>query len=116
MRELLHYYETFIAFFSISYILFYMMLAFLSYFAIKKHINAKYFTHDDILAKSNHVVGVSVVAPAFNEGQNVVFNVKSLLSLTYPKFEVVIVNDGSTDDTLEKLIQEFEMVKVDFFY
>ncbi|WP_026705507.1 glycosyltransferase family 2 protein [Flavobacterium soli] len=116
MREVLHYYEVFIAFFSISYIFFYMILAFLSYFAIKKHINAKYFTHDDILVKSNHVVGVSVVAPAYNEGQNVVFNVKSLLSLTYPKFEVVIVNDGSTDDTLEKLIKEFEMVKVDFFY
>ncbi|WP_238567360.1 glycosyltransferase family 2 protein [Flavobacterium sp. 83] len=93
-----------------------MFLAFLSYRAIKKHINTKYFIHDDILAKSNHVIGVSVVAPAFNEGANVVYNVKSLLSLTYPKFEVVIVNDGSTDDTLEKLINEFELVKVDFYY
>jgi len=116
LKNILHYYEMFIAFFSISYIIFYMILAFLSYYAIKKHINARYFMHDEILAKSNYVVGVSVVAPAFNEGANVVFNVKSLLSLTYPKFEVVIVNDGSTDDTLEKLIREFEMVKVDFFY
>jgi cellulose synthase/poly-beta-1,6-N-acetylglucosamine synthase-like glycosyltransferase len=93
-----------------------MILAGLSYYAIKKHINGKYFIHDDILVKSNHLLGVSVVAPAFNEGANVVFNVKSLLSLNYPKFEVVIVNDGSTDDTLEKLIREFELVKVDFFY
>lgn len=116
MKELLYSYESFIAFFSVSYILFYMVLAGLSYYAIKKHINAKYSVHDDILAKSNHVLGVSVVAPAFNEGANVVYNVQSLLSLTYPKFEVVIVNDGSTDDTLEKLIKEFELVKVDFFY
>lgn len=116
MKSILQTYELFVAAFSISYILFYMILALLSYYAIKKHINAKYVTHDDILAKSNHVIGVSVVAPAFNEGENVVYNVKSLLSLTYPKFEVVIVNDGSTDDTLEKLIQEFELVKVDFFY
>ncbi len=115
-KYILNYYETFVAFFSVSYIIFYMFLAFLSYRAIKKHINTKYFIHDDILAKSNHVIGVSVVAPAFNEGANVVYNVKSLLSLTYPKFEVVIVNDGSTDDTLEKLINEFELVKVDFYY
>lgn len=109
-------FELFIAIFSSSYILFYILLAFMSYFAIKKHINRKYYIHDDVLLKSNHVIGVSVVAPAFNEGENVVFNVRSLLSLNYPKFEVVIVNDGSTDDTLEKLIKEFELVKVDFFY
>lgn len=115
-KNILSYYEMFVACFSLSYIFFYIFLAILSYTAIKKHINNKYFIHDDILAKSNHVIGVSVVAPAFNEGANVVYNVKSLLSLTYPKFEVVIVNDGSTDDTLEKLINEFELVKVDFYY
>jgi glycosyltransferase involved in cell wall biosynthesis len=36
------------------------------------------------------------------------------LSQEYPKFEVV-VNDGSTDTTLEILIEEFSLVKVDFF-
>ena len=34
----------------------------------------------------------------------------------YPKFEVVIINDGSTDKTLEILIDEFSLIKVDFFY
>ncbi|HEU4496469.1 MAG TPA: glycosyltransferase [Flavobacterium sp.] len=116
IRSLLQVYEMFVAIFSASYILFYILLACLSYYAIKRHINNKYFTKDDVLAKSNHVMGVSIIAPAFNEGATVVNNVKSLLSLTYPKFEVVIVNDGSTDDTLEKLIKEFELVKVDFYY
>ena len=115
-KNFLEYYEIFVAVFSTTYILFYMVLAVLSYYAIKKHLNAKYFIHDDVLLKSNYIPGVSVVAPAFNEGANVVFNVKSLLSLNYPKYEVVLVNDGSSDDTLEKLITEFELVKIDFYY
>ncbi len=50
---------------------------------------------------------VSVLAPAFNEEANVVENVRSLLMLDYPLFEVVVVNDGSRDRTLEVLIREF---------
>ena len=110
------FYETFVAIFSSSYILFYLFLAVLSYLAIKKHLNAKYFIHDDLLVKSNNMIGVSVIAPAYNEGATIVSNVKSLLSLTYPNFEVIIVNDGSVDDTLEKLIREFQLVQVDFYY
>lgn len=69
-----------------------------------------------MIIKSNNALGVSIIAPAFNEGFTIISNVKSLLSQEYPRFEVIIVNDGSTDDTLEKLISEFSLVKVDFFY
>lgn len=109
-------YETSIGFYSNSYILFYLFLAILSWIAIKKYYNTKYFLLKEILVKSNHSLGVSIVAPAFNEATTIVYNVKSLLFQEYPKFEVVIVNDGSTDATLELLIKEFSMVKVDFFY
>jgi cellulose synthase/poly-beta-1,6-N-acetylglucosamine synthase-like glycosyltransferase len=52
---------------------------------------------------------VSVLAPAFNEAANVVGNVRSLLMLDYPLFEVILVNDGSKDDTLDRLITAFEL-------
>lgn len=68
------------------------------------------------MIQSNHTLGVSIVAPAYNEGTTIVYNVKSLLLQDYPKFEVIIINDGSTDDTLAQLIEEFELIKVDFFY
>lgn len=109
-------YEIYIAYYSISYIVFYLLLAILSWTAIKKYYKSKYFLLKEILVKSNHTVGVSIVAPAFNEAATIVYNVKSLLFQEYPKFEVVIVNDGSTDATLEILIREFNLVKVDFFY
>lgn len=114
--SLSHFYEYFVAIFSASYILFYVFLSLLSYRAIVKHLKNQKHLSDDILMRSNHLLGVSIVAPAFNEGVNIVYNVKSLLSQIYPKFEVIIINDGSTDDTLSQLIEEFELVKVDFFY
>ena len=52
---------------------------------------------------------VSLLAPAFNEQANVVDNVRSLLMLDYPLFEVILVNDGSKDDTLDTLIKAFEL-------
>jgi cellulose synthase/poly-beta-1,6-N-acetylglucosamine synthase-like glycosyltransferase len=116
LHDILNTYTHFIGIFSITYIICYCILALLSYYAIKKHLNNKYFIPNNVILKSNYLPGVSVVAPAFNEGPNVVYNVKSLLSLSYPKYQVVLVNDGSTDDTLQKLIEEFELVKVDFYY
>jgi cellulose synthase/poly-beta-1,6-N-acetylglucosamine synthase-like glycosyltransferase len=109
-------FEFFIAIFSGSYIVIYILLTLLSFYAIKKHVNAKNFIREEVLVNSTYLPGVSVVAPAFNEEANIIFNVKSLLSLNYPNFEVIIINDGSTDKTLEKLIREFELTKIDFYY
>ncbi|HSD13793.1 MAG TPA: glycosyltransferase [Flavobacterium sp.] len=109
-------YENFAAYYSISYVILYLLLALMSYLAIKKYYNSKYYLHKDVLVKSNHTVGVSIIAPAYNESATIVYNVKSLLSQEYPKFEVIIINDGSTDNSLELLISEFSLVKVDFFY
>lgn len=52
---------------------------------------------------------ISVIVPAYNEGPTVVASAESLLSLRYPNFQVIVVNDGSTDDTLERLIAYFEL-------
>lgn len=60
--------------------------------------------------------GVSILAPAYNEGQSIVQNAQSLLSLHYGKFEVILINDGSKDDTLEKLIKHFELERTNYAY
>ncbi|GAB6154457.1 glycosyltransferase [Desulfosporosinus burensis] len=53
---------------------------------------------------------LTVIAPAYNESATIVSSVKSLLNLQYPEFEVLVINDGSTDQTLEILKQEFRLV------
>jgi cellulose synthase/poly-beta-1,6-N-acetylglucosamine synthase-like glycosyltransferase len=50
---------------------------------------------------------ISVCVPAYNESAGVVDTVRSLLSLDYPRVEVVVANDGSTDATLDVLRAEF---------
>ena len=56
---------------------------------------------------------LSIIVPAYNEEPTIIANIRSLLSLQYPEYEIIVVNDGSTDKTLEKLIKEFRLVKIE---
>lgn len=56
--------------------------------------------------------GISVLVPAFNEEAVIVESVRSLLSLRYPTHEVVVSNDGSTDETLDALVRAFDLAPV----
>ncbi len=50
---------------------------------------------------------IALLVPAYNEEATVVQNVRSLLALHYPSFEVIVVNDGSKDGTIDALIEAF---------
>lgn len=52
---------------------------------------------------------VSVLAPAYNEEATIGASVRSLLQLNYPEYEIIVINDGSTDRTLDVLIEEFRL-------
>jgi len=57
--------------------------------------------------------GIGIVVPAYNEAATIVESVQSMLSLNYPEVELVVVNDGSTDETLDLLVENFELEAVD---
>lgn len=52
---------------------------------------------------------VSVLVPAYNEEATIAASVRSLLQLSYPELEVIVINDGSKDGTLEALKREFAL-------
>lgn len=60
---------------------------------------------------SGHEPSVSIISPAYNEEKSVIAAVSSLFELDYPDFEVIVVNDGSKDRTLEVLINHFQLYK-----
>ncbi len=60
----------------------------------------------------NYFVPVSIVVPAYNEEITVVETVKSLLSLEYDLYEIIVVDDGSKDETSKKLIEAFDMKEI----
>ncbi len=68
--------------------------------------------HGDVFANPL-TPGITMIAPAFNEELSIVDSVQSLLGLRYPKLEVIVVDDGSTDGTFERLRARFDLAPVE---
>ncbi len=94
----------------------YLMLAFMSYRAQKKaEIDIPSDATIRYMMKGSPLTpGVSIIAPAFNEEVTIIDNVYSLMQIDYPNYEIIIVNDESTDRTMELLINEFHLVEVPY--
>lgn len=56
---------------------------------------------------------ISIIAPAYNEELTIVENIRSLMSLKYINYEVMVVNDGSKDNTLQKMIKAYDLIKIE---
>ena len=109
-------YNHFIFFFASSIMLWYLIISLISIREILLYKRKNSLIDFKKLLSSPYTPAISIIAPAFNEGKTIISNVHSLLSLQYPRYEVIIVNDGSSDSTLIKLVKEFSLVIVDFAY
>jgi cellulose synthase/poly-beta-1,6-N-acetylglucosamine synthase-like glycosyltransferase len=117
METIFYFYQYLVYFYACLITIIYFVLAIFGYFKIIKN-KVKYTSKEENTLKTHPEIApaISVVAPAYNEEVIIIANVQSLLNLDYPNFEVIIVNDGSKDKTLELLIDNFELQEVPYLY
>ena len=94
----------------------YTLIGILSIFELRRYKNKNKNIDYKSMLSFYKLPSVSVIAPAYNEQLTIIENIKCLITLQYPDFEVIIVNDGSKDDTLATVIDYFDLVKVDRAY
>jgi cellulose synthase/poly-beta-1,6-N-acetylglucosamine synthase-like glycosyltransferase len=99
-------------FINIAYI-FMLMIAFNAIRKYSQHVQSLEMKN---LFLSPFAKPVSLLVPAYNEEASIVESVKSILQLQYPTYEIVLINDGSTDSTLDKLISSFDLIKTKNVY
>ncbi len=100
--------------YSVVLLCFYITIGFIAIPELKKYLNSHRFTDYRLIAASPYAPSISILAPAYNEGATITENVRSLLSIFYSNLEVIIINDGSKDDSLKKLIDAYDLEKIDF--
>jgi cellulose synthase/poly-beta-1,6-N-acetylglucosamine synthase-like glycosyltransferase len=88
----------------------YLIFTLLASRDIAHHLRRRYYSPMEEAFASPLTPGVSLVIPALNESKCIVESVQSLLALHYPLYEIIVINDGSTDDTLSTLQAAFDLV------
>ena len=94
----------------------YLLFSVVAFFALLQHRRRWTSRALEAVMRSPATPAISVIAPAYNEAATIEQSLRSLLLLNYPQFEVVVVNDGSKDKTIEKMVAAFGLMRAPVFY
>jgi cellulose synthase/poly-beta-1,6-N-acetylglucosamine synthase-like glycosyltransferase len=94
----------------------YTFLMILSLVSVWLHNRRLTYQGLDELRESVVTPPATIIMPAWNEQDIIVQSVSSILKTDYPNLEVVVVDDGSTDETLVRLVNAFRLVEMDLIY
>src|SRR5688572_16073660 len=81
----------------------YLVTSLVAFGELKRYARRMRSIDVDEMITATGAPGVTIIAPAYNEEVTCIGSVRSLLMLKYPDYEIVVVNDGSRDGTLERL-------------
>lgn len=91
----------------------YILLIIFSWIQTKKSRKKENLFELSGLFGTNLYRSVSILAPAYNEEKSIVESIRALLNLQFNDYEVIVINDGSTDQTLQKMIDHYDLREVD---
>src|SRR5271169_1168936 len=94
----------------------YACLLVMSLFSILQHIQRIKYAPIRDFNLSSQTPPVSILIPVHNEVNVVCKSVRAALTCDYPLFEVIVINDGSQDDTLRTVIEKFRLTRIDRVY
>jgi cellulose synthase/poly-beta-1,6-N-acetylglucosamine synthase-like glycosyltransferase len=94
----------------------YLVFSVVAFFSLVQHRRRWTSRALDIVMRSPATPAISVIAPAYNEEATIEQSLRSLLLLNYPKFEVVVVNDGSKDKTIQTMVEAFGLMQAPVVY
>lgn len=112
IRAAIVYFNYFIIFYVLAINVIYFLQLMFSALSLSAYIRKMMSSDYRRYTSSVNMIPISVIVPAYNEENTIVENVKSLLELNYPLFEIVVVNDGSADGTLKRVIEAFNLKKI----
>ena len=105
-----------INYFSLFYVLLissiYLIQLICATIGLGKYSKSLKYTDYKRFQESENMVPISVLVPAYNEAATIVDNTRNLLSLDFPQYEVIIINDGSKDETMDILKDSFKLIPV----
>lgn len=113
---LVHIYLILILAYAIMIMSSYLILAYLSARELREYLKRNSFVDYEVMLSSEYAPAMSLIAPAYNEAATIKENVRSLLSLNYSNYQVIVVNDGSKDDSMEVLISNYDLIPAEFTY
>jgi cellulose synthase/poly-beta-1,6-N-acetylglucosamine synthase-like glycosyltransferase len=83
---------------------------------VRRRVAGHFIEDLDFIDEGDLTKPLTMIVPAYNEEVTIVDSVTNLVQCEYPRHEVVVVNDGSSDDTLERLRQAFHLRRADVTY
>lgn len=87
----------------------YLWMTLLAFGALRRYALRMSSVDPDELMSTAGLPPVTLIAPAYNEEPTCVESTRSLLTLRYPSYDILVVNDGSSDGTLQRMIDAFEL-------